>query len=546
MNIRVICILIVTFINLGLYAQDWAGIPVPANPGEGQSWELQAQSDDFNYTHPVAGGGSRFFDKWTDFYHNAWTGPGLTVWDRDHVIVADGLLQIPATRLVQGSVDKISTGCITSTTRVQYPVYIEARAKISNSTLASDVWLLSPDDTQEIDILEAYGTSYSEGAQTSQDWFARRLHLSHHVFVRNPFQDYQPTDSGSWYYNGTLWRLDYHRIGVHWKDPWNLDYYVDGNLVRSVSGESIIDPLGYTGGTGLNKAMDIIINVEDQNWRSDQGITPTDSELANTENHTFKVDWIRVYKPVAVALPAPVITTLQIDQDTLTMGVSNGMSEGTFDLLSSTNLMTDWITNQTALHFDTEGAAVVTNSVDMDQEYYRVQMPGTVPPSSHSPEFFSFDRSTSDWSSKVDAPSVSGNYRLNNQNADSVNAHIMQVDTRDNLQMFHSAGDSPHIIKCVLTVQDASDINQSFRVVSFNWQNTAGTNGDATLTGYSGGISGTVEWTVTGNASIGDLVTTATTGTLTNTIDTIVWETPDYIDEVWGSALDNLSIMVVL
>ncbi|MEP0710949.1 hypothetical protein [Algoriphagus sp.] len=57
--------------------------------------------------------------------------------------------------------------------------------------------------------------------------------------------------------------------------------------------------------TGLSKEMEIIINVEDQTWRSgsESGLqsetyTPTDTELAYTEDHTFRVKWIRVYKPV--------------------------------------------------------------------------------------------------------------------------------------------------------------------------------------------------------------------------------------------------------
>lgn len=277
--------------------KDWKDIPVPPNAGPGKVWALQPHSDDFKYNAPADNKGADFNTKWTDFYHNAWTGPGLTVWDRKHVFVSDGLLQIPATRK-EGTTNKISTGCITSKERVVYPVYIEARAKLSNSVLASDVWLLSPDDTQEIDILEAYGADYSEGAQKDQTWYAQRIHISHHVFIRQPFQDYQPTDPGSWYYNGTTWRNDYHRYGVYWKDPLHLEYYIDGKLVRTVSGMQIIDPKGFTNGTGLNKPMDIIINVEDQDWRSNQGITPTDNELANRENNTFKVDWIRVYKPV--------------------------------------------------------------------------------------------------------------------------------------------------------------------------------------------------------------------------------------------------------
>ena len=157
--------------------------------------------------------------------------------------------------------------------------------------MASSIWLLSKDSTQEIDILEAYGS-----ARPDQTWTAQRLHLSHHVFIRKPFQDYQPTDDGTWYSNGTTWRDDFHRVGVFWRDPWHLEYYVDGNLVRTVSGAKMIDPKDFTGGTGLNKPMHLIINTEDQNWRSDGDITPTDEELADTERSIMWVDWVRVYQ----------------------------------------------------------------------------------------------------------------------------------------------------------------------------------------------------------------------------------------------------------
>ena len=297
MKLIIIAILLIALCPTA-FAQDWQDTPVTADAGEGMTWELQEQvSDDFNYEAPADNKGDQFFQKWKDSYHNHRKGPGLTVWDPAQVFVKDGKLQFFANRVPD--TNKVYLGCITSKQRVVYPVYVEARAKLANSTLASDVWMLSPDDTQEIDIIEAYGASYSEGAGEDQTHFAERLHLSHHVFIREPLQDYQPRDEGSWYAdNGTLWREDFHTVGVHWKDPWNLDYYVDGKLVRSVSGEDIIDPHGYTNGTGLNKPMDIIINMEDQDWRSDKGITPTDNELKNQEDHTFRVDWIRVYKPV--------------------------------------------------------------------------------------------------------------------------------------------------------------------------------------------------------------------------------------------------------
>ncbi len=286
---------------------EWDVYPIPVLAGIGKVWELQPQSDDFNYTAEPGDKKGDFSAKWTDFYHNAWTGPAPTIWQRDHVSVADGLLKIRTTRpenvemkeVISGNNSRelpgTYTGCITSTHPIRYPVFIEARAKIANSVMASDVWLLSADDTQEIDIIEAYGSDRDGGG-----YGADRIHLSHHVFIRSPFQDYQPMDPGTWYKNaeGTIWRNDFHRVGVFWRDPLHLEYYVDGKLVRIVDGMEIIDPNGYTNGAGLVKEMDIIINMEDQSWRAIKGLTPTNEELKKEQDNTFMVDWIRVYNLV--------------------------------------------------------------------------------------------------------------------------------------------------------------------------------------------------------------------------------------------------------
>ncbi|MEL6654019.1 MAG: T9SS type A sorting domain-containing protein, partial [Bacteroidota bacterium] len=149
--------------------------------------------------------------------------------------------------------------------------------------------------------------------------------------------DWQPSDEGSFYNDGsTIWNQNYHRIGVYWRDPWHLEYYVDGQLVRTRSGKDQIDPVYFTNATdpgnaamdtrtGLSKPMDIIINAEDQTWRAAQGLTPTDAELANEQNNTFKVDWIRVYKPTAAPKPSggfgvfpnPANTRLQVKGEAL-------------------------------------------------------------------------------------------------------------------------------------------------------------------------------------------------------------------------------------
>nr|AXK68397.1 beta-agarase [Simiduia sp.] len=276
-------------------AADWDGIPVPADAGDGYTWELHPLSDDFNYSAPAEGKSAAFYERWNEGFINPWLGPGLTEFTANHSSVANGLLQLKASR--KTGTNQVRTGAIHSKESIIYPIYMEARTKITNLTAANAFWLLSSDSTQEIDVQESYGSDRAD-----QTWFDERLHLSHHVFIRNPFQDYQPKDEGSWYMKPgqSTWRDAYHTIGVYWRDPWNLEYYVDGVHVRTVSGESMIDPYGYTGGTGLSKPMQAIFDVEDQDWRSDNGITATDAELADPNKNTYSVDWVRFYKPVAV------------------------------------------------------------------------------------------------------------------------------------------------------------------------------------------------------------------------------------------------------
>ncbi|BFM20295.1 carbohydrate-binding protein [Gilvimarinus japonicus] len=275
------------------FAADWDGLAVPADAGDGKTWQLQSSlSDDFSYSAPAEGKSQAFYERWSEGFINAWQGPGLTDYHNPNSRVENGELVITATR--KAGTNEVYTGAIHTNESVQYPVYIETSSKIMDQVLANAVWMLSSDSTQEIDIVEAYGSSRAD-----QTWFAERMHLAHHVFIRDPFQDYQPKDAGAWYADGRLWREQYSRVGVYWRDPWHLEYYIDGQLVRTVSGVDMIDPYNYTNGLGLSKPMQIIVDAEDQDWRSDNGILATDAELSDTSKNQFYVDWIRVYKPVA-------------------------------------------------------------------------------------------------------------------------------------------------------------------------------------------------------------------------------------------------------
>ncbi|MEQ8209574.1 MAG: family 16 glycosylhydrolase [Lacipirellulaceae bacterium] len=275
----------------GVRAANWEQVSIPVAPSDHKAWELLPISDDFSYKAPPLEKPQAFTKRWKDTFINPWKGPGLTSFDPGHSYVLNGHLGIAASR--KRDTNKVRAGAISSRETFRYPLYIEASVKLSGLVMASNVWMLSADSTQEIDVVEAYGSQ-----RPTESWTSHRLHLSHHVFIRKPFKDYQPTDEGSWYYDGTNWQQNFHRVGVFWRDPWHLEYYVNGKKVRTVSGKEKIDPHNYTRGTGLSKPMHIIINTEDQDWRSDKGTTPTDKELADTNKSIYWVDWIRVYQLV--------------------------------------------------------------------------------------------------------------------------------------------------------------------------------------------------------------------------------------------------------
>jgi len=261
------------------------------DPEDGKEWTIQPKfTNEFNYDQGKAS--PEFTDNWKDMFINPWTGPGKTVFTPSHSSIVDGQLVYKATVVGQ----TVQTGCISSIETVGYPLYMEARVKASESVLASGVWLLSPDSEQEIDNLETYGDK-------TNDYFSERLHLSHHTFIRQPFQDYQPTGPETWYTdgNGTKWADAFHNYGVLWEDPWSLSYYVDGKLVRTTP-EDEIDPLDFTEGTGLNKNMHLLISAEAQPWREETNPAQvadflTDPSVLDSDRSTMRVDWIRVYKP---------------------------------------------------------------------------------------------------------------------------------------------------------------------------------------------------------------------------------------------------------
>ena len=290
-------------------------------------WELESISDSFNYFSTHDNRPAEFTSRWVDWYINPWTGPSLTMWDRGHVWTNGSELGIQAHH--DPNSNSIFMGCLSSHATFQFPMYMEARVRLSDCVLANNVWMLSSDSEEEIDMMETYPSS-----RPSQNYFDERMHLSHHVFIRKPFQDYQPRDEegvfGTWYKEAGRndWRDEWVRTGVYWKNPTHLEYYINGTLVRTIRSHKhsylapngqlaehtttfdAIDKFNFTNGTGLSKPMHIIINMEQQSWRTDLGIIPSGAELTDSNNQNiYLVDWIRVYTGIPTTTTDTVTAT---------------------------------------------------------------------------------------------------------------------------------------------------------------------------------------------------------------------------------------------
>ena len=267
------------FSFLQLNAQnDWDEIPVPADAGNGKEWQLQTTlSDNFNYE----GKGVDFRKNWVDRYVNGWGGPGLTNFSSNHSNVTGGNLVIRASR---NNPNRVYCGVISSKDEVMFPIYMEANMKGSKTPLSSNFWFISEDQVNEIDVNEVYG---------AQSGFSNAMGTNYHIFQRNPFKDLSNEGKHHRIEGGSEFSDDFHRVGVYWKDAFNLDFYLDGKFVRAMK---INDPRNPS--VGFNQPMQMIIDIEDHKWRSDAGVVASDAELADDSKNRMYVDWVRMYKPV--------------------------------------------------------------------------------------------------------------------------------------------------------------------------------------------------------------------------------------------------------
>ncbi len=284
-------------------AQDWASYPVPANPGLGMQWVLDSSlSDQFNYDSNTPTGQTEFSSKWQDWKPNYFLGPGATYFSSDNWFVDNGSMTIFGSRVpVQDQIVNTSepsfmrttyTSYITSKAKLQPGSYTEVLMKGGGTPLSANFWMIDDTDTTEIDVLEIYGDT---------DWFRKHPSTNAIIQIRDEngnliekigSQMAHPKDNINY-------SQSWHRYGVNWISETDLEFYYDGELVRTLYlPNEIVDPRGLY----LNEPVRLIMDLEAHSWRGAEGI-PSDAELNDWNINNMQVDWIRTYQALATGTP---------------------------------------------------------------------------------------------------------------------------------------------------------------------------------------------------------------------------------------------------
>ncbi len=317
---------------------NFGNTPLPSNLRGFASWDLiTGLSDDFNHNNKNS---AKFRDVWAQSYlpDPGFRGPGSTVWQGGNLVeIRNGRMEV---RARPGSNGLVNCGIVSSRRTIKFPVYMEARIKVSNIRNSSNFWMLNKCDNEEIDVLECYGGDpdefYSKQMSTNFHLWHRRGGQSHNgaqTTTNCGGQDltdftYQTFFRTS---NNDFWRNDFHTFGVYWASPTQLEFYIDGvprfdgqhfvpgraanNLtgnfasarmqcpnaaVLNCTTEALLRNVQGQSGGGVpypnrefNDPTHIIIDTEAHAGRPVESV----SNLNNNNRNVMLVDWVRVYRP---------------------------------------------------------------------------------------------------------------------------------------------------------------------------------------------------------------------------------------------------------
>lgn len=256
--------------------------PAPA----GKKWlKIEGLSDEFNE--------DEFNEsKWKNTDPTRWIGRAPGLFKKNTVSIYNGNLQLtadilPTPEIINGNTFTHAGSNITSNIAAEVGSYVECRMKANKTFMSSTFWLINVKNegegcdqrTTELDIQECVGqiTTTVSWAQTTD------RHMGSNTHSRNTVCAETPTGSvgGHTEFEGKA-SENYHVYAAWWKSPTEIQFFLDGKKVRTVTPKA-----------NFNLKMYLKMVVETYDWNP----VPTDGGMTGTaEDRTTYYDWVRTWK----------------------------------------------------------------------------------------------------------------------------------------------------------------------------------------------------------------------------------------------------------
>lgn len=282
-----LCLCLPLFLSVvGAWAQNSPSFNTGEDPKPASNqWQLVEElSDEFD-------GDSLNLNKWRNTDPSRWIGRSPGIFKKNTVSLNEGNMRITNYQLAtpethNGKEFTHAGGHVISEARAQVGYYFEARIKANKTFMSSTFWLINYQNegsgcdrrTTELDIQECVG-QLTNTANWAKD-FDQSMHSNTHS--RNiTCNEASGSRGDNTLTGGKVW-ADYHTYGAWWKSPTEVQFFLDGEFLYSVTPYADFDLPMY-----------LKLVTETYDWNP----VPADGGMNGTwtERTTF-YDWVRTWK----------------------------------------------------------------------------------------------------------------------------------------------------------------------------------------------------------------------------------------------------------
>ncbi len=252
----------------------------------GKSWsKVEALSDEFD-------DGAFDETKWLNTDPRRWIGRPPGIFKKNTVTeVEDNLkltsYKLDAPEMVNGNTFTHAGSYIGSKAAAQVGYYFECRMKANKTFMSSTFWLINHRNegsgcdvrVTELDIQECVGQVTATAPWAQQ--FDETIHSNTHSRQTNCAETPTGSEGGNTELGGKAW-ADYHVYGAWWKSATEIEFYLDGKKVYTVTPKANFDLPMY-----------LRMVVETYDWNP----VPADGGMTGTEEErTTSYDWVRTWE----------------------------------------------------------------------------------------------------------------------------------------------------------------------------------------------------------------------------------------------------------